>query len=289
MSRMWKGKRVLVTGSEGLIGRELVIQLIQKKAKVAEIDIVNGHGDDISYKHMTELIFNDNKPEIVFHLAGIKGNPKMTKERPVDFMGPMLQFDTNMILAANKHNVKSFLYTSSIAVENPESDKYPAWAKMTAETLIEAMRIQYPKGTKYCIVRPANVYGRFDNFDNPNAMVITSLINKALKNETLVLDRKGSQQERDLINAKDVARNMIKIMEDMPDYPINLCSGKETKIKDIAEIIGKELNIPIKYKNLNIVLGPEKKIMKQNYKLNIQYDLEKGIKEVIEYVKSQKR
>src|SRR3990167_256543 len=150
MSRMWKGKRVLVTGSEGLIGRELVIQLIQKKAKVAEIDIVNGHGDDISYKHMTELIFNDNKPEIVFHLAGIKGNPKMTKERPVDFMGPMLQFDTNMILVANKYNVKRFLYTSSIAVEHPESDWFPAWAKRTAEELINAMRIQYPKGTKYC-------------------------------------------------------------------------------------------------------------------------------------------
>src|SRR3990167_6269483 len=205
MSRMWKGKRVLVTGSEGLIGRELVIQLIQKKAKVAEIDIVNGHGDDISYKHITELIFNDNKPEIVFHLAGIKGNPKMTKERPVDFMGPMLQFDTNMIHSAKVCKVKRFLYTSSIAVENPETDRFPAWAKITSETLIEAMRIQYPKGTQWCIVRPSNVYGKYDNFDNPNAMVITSLIGKAIRDKKITLDNKGSEQYRDFINAKDVA------------------------------------------------------------------------------------
>ena len=143
----WKDKKVMVTGSEGLIGKELVRLLINLGAKVIEIDLKKGF--DLTDKNMVDIIFDGYKPEYVFHLAGVKGNPKMTREKPVDFMQPMILFDTNCICAAQKHNAKRFLYTSSIAVEHPETDKYPAWAKMTGETLIEAMRMQYP--IKYAI------------------------------------------------------------------------------------------------------------------------------------------
>ena len=228
-----------------------------------------------------------SEPEYVFHLAGIKGNPKMTKERPVDFMGPMLQFDTNMILAAQKAGVKRFLYTSSIAVENPKTDKYPAWAKQTAETLIEAMRIQYPKGTEYCVVRPANIYGRFDNFDNLDAMVITKLIKEAISNNKLVVDTTGIKQIRDFINAKDVARGMIKAIEEMPENPINLCSGKGIRIGEIMSIIANELKIPVEQTNLDIILGPDKKVMKDPY-LKPKISIEEGIKEIVQHLKNEK-
>ena len=292
----WKNKKVLVTGSGGMIGKELVILLKELSAEVFEFDIKRTWTSDnydhesinIIDKQLTEEIFNLFRPEITFSLFGIKGNPKMTKERPADFVIPMLQGDTNTIEACQKHGVERMLYTSSIAVENTETDKYPAWAKKTAETLIEAMRIQYPKGTKYCIVRPSNVYGRFDNFNNSNSMVVTSLISKALKNKKLILDKKGEEQIRDIINAKDVARGMIKCMEEMPENPVNLCSGKEIKIKDIAEEISKQLNIKIEYKNLNLILGPNKKIMKNPY-IKSEISLSEGIEEVIEYVKDQKR
>ena len=141
-----------------MIGRELVEQLIELDADVWLVDNKLLDWMDLTEKEVCNRVCAYNI-DYVFHLAGVKGNPKMTKEKPVDFMGPMLQFDTNMIIAAQEAGVKRFLYTSSIAVDNPETDKYPAWAKMTAEHLIEAMRIQYPKGTKYCIVRPSNVYG----------------------------------------------------------------------------------------------------------------------------------
>jgi len=281
----WKNKRVLVTGSEGMIGKELVILLkelfpVNGNCELHQLDVKFGT-DLRNYETCLEAC---KDKDYVFHLAGVKGSPKMTKERPVDFMGPMLQFDTNMILAAQKYGVKKFLYTSSIAVENPESDKYPAWAKQTAETLIEAMRIQYPVkyamgahlndtdeeiaerersgdwiGTKYVIVRPANVYGRFDNFERKDNMVITSLIKKAIDDKKLVMDKKGSEQIRDFINSKDVAKGMIQAMEQMPDKPVNLCSGEGWTIKLIAEIISKHLNIPIEYKDLNLTLGPSKK------------------------------
>ena len=177
----WKDKKVLVCGDKGMIGQELVRQLIDLGIDFSTADIKDGF-DLRDYRVCNAICSNI---DIVFYLVGIKGSPKMTKERPVDFMEPMLKCDTNMITAAQSNGVKRFLYTSSIAVENPESDRFPAWAKKTGETLIEAMRIQYPIkyamsrhlddpdykpndwiGTKWCIVRPANVYGRFDNFDN---------------------------------------------------------------------------------------------------------------------------
>ena len=286
----WKGKKILVTGSEGMIGKELVIQLKELGVDVIHYDKKFDERLDVYNQSYLEGLLKIHNIDFVFHLFGIKGNPKMTKERPLDFMIPMLRGDLNVVEACQRCGVKRMLYTSSIAVENPESDKYPAWAKMTAETLIEAMRIQYPKGTKYCIVRPANVYGRFDNFDNPNAMVVTNLINKALKDNKLILDKKGCCQERDIINAKDVARGMIKAMEEMPDKPVNLCTGEATRIDRMAKIIAKELNITIEYKDLKITLGPNKKVMSNPYiKPEELIPLDIGLKEVIQYARNNNR
>lgn len=275
----WKNKRVLVTGSEGMIGQELVIQLKQLGADVSRSDPKNTPYGDLRYLENCINKLDINEIEYVFHLAGIKGNPHMTKTKPVDFMGPMLQFDTNMIMAS-QGIVRKFLYTSSIAVENPDTDKYPAWAKQTAETLIEAMKIQYPTGTKYCIVRPSNVYG-VEDLNRDNLMVVSNLIKKGLEDNRLILDNLGSQHIRDVIYSKDVARNMIKVMEEMPLFPVNLCSGKQYTIKQIAEIISEELEIPITYEDLNISLGNKKRVMSKNYPLDIKYDLRRGINEII--------
>lgn len=292
---MFKGKKVLVTGSEGMIGRELVLLLEQEGAEVFKFDILrawtNGWKEEGAYEReplditnyeLVKSVFETFQPEFVFNLFGIKGSPKMTSEKPASFMMPMLQGDTNIIRACQEFGVSQMLYTSSIAVLNPQTDKYPAWAKQTAETLIDAMRIQYPEGTKYCIVRPANVYGRFDNFNNPNAMVITSLINKAMTDETFEVWGDGSE-ERDVINARDVARGMMLTMKAMPSVPINLCQGKARKIKDIVEIIEFYTGSKATY-NIKKKTGDKRRVMSSNGKLigfKPEISLKDGLKEVI--------
>ena len=58
-----------------------------------------------------------------------------------------------------------------------ENDKLPGWAKRIGELQAEGYKIQY--NYNISIVRPANVYGNWDNFDLDNSMVIPSLIAKA--------------------------------------------------------------------------------------------------------------
>jgi len=279
-------KRIIVTGAYGMIGKELVELLKKDKNNyVIQADLANGY-DLKDFETCLELC---NGADEVYHLAGIKGNPKKTSERPTDFMVPMLMFDTNMIHAAQLSEVKKFLYTSSIAVLNPKTDRYPAWAKMTAETLIDAMRIQFPKGTKYCIVRPANVYGRYDNFKNPDAMVVTSLINKSLHNDTIEVWGDGTQ-ERDFINAKDVARGMILTMKKMPIVPINLCSGYGISINELLANIIKHYGVGTKLifykKNYNV--GDKRRVMKPNGEIvgfKPTITIEKGVSEIFRELK----
>jgi GDP-L-fucose synthase len=60
-----------------------------------------------------------------------------------------------------------------------ENDRFAGWAKRMGELQVEAYRIEYDWEDIF-IVRPANVYGTYDNFDPKNAMVIPSLIKRAM-------------------------------------------------------------------------------------------------------------
>ena len=143
------------------------------------------------------------------------------------------------------------MFTSSIGVYHPaeifneddvwssfpsENDRIPGWAKRVGELQAEAYEIQY-KWDKISIVRPANVYGPYDNFDPENAMVIPSLINRASSGERPLNVWGDGSPIRDFIYSKDVASGMMKVMEAGYNKPINLGSGTGVTIKEIAETI----------------------------------------------------
>lgn len=280
---LFKDKKILITGHLGMIGRELWEILKSKGALLAGADLKNG----VDLKYFDKCLEITEGMDFVFLLHGIKGNPKMTKERPLDFFVPMVMANTNMLEACRINNVKRVLYTSSIAVENFSTDKFPAIAKMLGEQQIEAMRIQHSKGTKYCVVRPANVYGKYDNFDNPDAMVITSLINQAKKGKITLYN--GGKTERDFIHAKDVALGMIEAMEVMTDKPINLCSETGVKIGLVSAMIASHFGAKIVHaKTETFNSGNQRRVMMRNWNNPLTFDLETGIKEVCDYVKSKK-
>ena len=264
---MFKNQKVLVTGGAGMIGRQLVNLLLERGADVtvADINEPTGLPEEIKFVKANLLYFDQCQnicqgQDYVFNLVGIKCSPKVTMEQPADIMGPMMQFNTNMLEAAMKTNVKWYLYTSTVGVYTPAeifyeddvwkgspspNDWYGGWAKRMGELQCEAYQKQYGEG-KCSIVRPANVYGPYDNFDLKNAMVVPSLIRKAFENDVLEVWGDGSPI-RDFIHAKDVARGMMFAVENKITQPINLGSGNGVTIKEVAEIVANYFNKPIQW------------------------------------------
>jgi GDP-L-fucose synthase len=255
---MYHDRRVLVAGGTGLIGRPLVARLIAQGARVRVVSM-----DDPGRAHpraeflrLNLLSFENclracDGMDFVFNLLGVKRSPAVTGARPASFFVPTLTLDTNLMEAARQCHVERFLFTSSVGVYGPaevfreddvwrtfpsENDRFAGWAKRMGELQAEAYRIEF--GWKeIAIVRPANVYGPYDNFDLDNAMVVPSLIRRVLSGEDPLRVWGDGSAVRDIIHADDVACGMLLALEHADGQPINLGSGTGISIRELVEVI----------------------------------------------------
>lgn len=262
----FKNKNVLVTGGTGLIGRPLVTQLLGLGAhlRVVSLDDPSRAPKGVEFvradlRELSNCVEVAKGMDIVFNLAGIKGSPAMTAERPASFLVPTITFSYNMMEAARREGVERYLYTSSVGVYAPSDhfreddvwstfpsphDRFAGWAKRMGELQAEAYRIEYG-WDKISIVRPANVYGAYDNFDPANAMVIPSLIHRAMGGESPLTVWGDGTPIRDFIHAEDVARGMIMMVERGVNEPVNLGSGNGVSVREIAEAVVANLTQPV--------------------------------------------
>ncbi len=311
---MFKGKIVLVTGGTGLIGRPLVDLLIASGAKVRVASL-----DDASRAHpecefqKCNLMYLENCLKVcegvdyVFHLAGIKGSPAMTAKKPASFFVPTISFNTNMMEAARQKGVRRYLFTSTVGVYSPSevfheddvwktfpspNDRFAGWAKRMGELQAEAYQIEYGWDA-ISIVRPANVYGPGDNFDTNNAMVIPSLIKRAMDGENPLTVWGDGTPIRDFIHAKDVASGMLMMLEKGVNVPVNLGSGTGVTIKQIVDIIVSNLDAKPKVVwDTTKPAGDKKRLMDiaraKSFGWEPKISIEEGIKEVMEWYKQNK-
>jgi len=306
---MYASKKILVTGGTGLIGRPLVELLLQAGAGVRVASLDDGsrcpEGAEFVRGNLTHWDFCQKVVkdiDYVFHLAGIKGSPAMTQKKPASFFVPTISFNTNMMEAARQAGVKRYLYTSTIGVYSPaevfyeddvwqtfpsENDKFAGWAKRMGELQAEAYKIEYG-WDNIAVVRPANVYGSYDNFDPDNAMVIPSLIKRALDGENPLVVWGDGSAIRDFIHARDVARGMLLALEHITGHPVNLGSGVGVTIKRIVEIIvGNMETRPEVVWDTSKPSGDKKRLMDISRARAIGFQpmisIEEGIKEVMDW------
>lgn len=306
----YAGKKVLVTGGTGLIGRPLAERLVAAGADVTVVsldDPARAPKDcrfvQADLREFSECLRVCKGQEIVFQLAGVKGSPAMTAERPASFFVPTLQFSIGMMEAARREGVSRFLFTSSVGVYAPApvfyedavwqsfpspNDRFAGWAKRMGELQADAYRIEYG-WDGISIVRPANVYGPYDNFDTKNAMVIPSLIARVAGGENPLTVWGDGSPVRDFIHARDVARGMMLMVEKKVTEPVNLGSGGGVTIAQLASIVaqlGPDGPVPIVW-DKDKPAGDAKRIMDteraRSHGFECEVSLEEGLRETMEW------
>ena len=264
-------KTVLITGCSGLVGIHLVNQCLEKGYNVIGVDIkksihlpIDNPNFIFSFRNLAqdgevELLFKQYEPDVVFNSFGIKGSPLKAKNEPVDFLYPSFKINTEIINQCAKNNIW-LIFVSSVGVYAPaetfiedsvwktlpsEADWFPSWSKRMGEILLEAYKIQYAY-KNWAIIRPANIFGEYDNFDG-NGTVIATQCKKVFEANEVVSAWGDGTPIRDFVYAGDVADAIIKLYETKNHIIVNFGAGEEITIKsmieDLIEISGKKLEI----------------------------------------------
>jgi len=263
--------KVLVTGSEGMIGHK-VCDLLEGTCELIKADKKTGQDltDFNLCKEFTKGV------DQLYHVAGVKGSGKMTRERPADFFVPMLQMNTNILEAARLNGVKKILYVSSTAVLH---DKYPGFAKEAGEKQLEAYKIQYGFDN-WVVIRPNSVYGEYDNFDPDDGMFIPALMAKVKRGDKKINIGTGGDI-RDFTYSEDVANICVDLMRSWKGN-FNIGASLMSTL-DVANIMKKLSDFTIELNKRELSTG-----RLSDKPVSFDYTpLEEGIKKTWEWYKAQ--
>ena len=254
----FSGRMVLVTGGAGFIGSEVVNQLSNFGAKVTVLDnFISGKKEylknldveiihaDVCDKRAVFDIVKDQ--EIVFHLAALPFIPDC-------YLGPEEFFRINTMGTVNllweaiqSESVKKFIHVSTSEVYGtaryvPMGEDHPllphstyAVSKLAAEKAVFTMHKE--QGFPVVIIRPFNSYG--PRITQP--YIIPEIITQLLQGDSLKLG--NIESSRDFTYVEDTAKGieLAAVKRQVVGEIINIGSGKDYKIKELAMIIAKIL------------------------------------------------
>jgi GDP-L-fucose synthase len=256
MSSHWQARRVLVTGGAGFLGSFVVDQL---RREGAEVFVPRSRDYDLVDRGAVHRLIADAKPELVIHLAARVGGIGANRENPGRYVFENAMMGLHVFEECRLAGVPKLVATGTICaypkfapVPFKEDDLWNGYPEETnapygiAKKLMlvqsQAYRDQY--GMHSVVLFPVNLYGPRDNFDLQSSHVIPAMIRK------LVAAREHGEREvvlwgdgtptREFLYVEDAARGIVMAAEryDSSD-PVNLGSGEEISIRDLAERIAK--------------------------------------------------
>ena len=264
---MKEDSRILVTGGTGFIGRFLCEEF--KKRSYRNILALGKKDYNLTREREVEKLFEENGGlEVVIHLAGVSGGVGYIKENPGKVFYENIMMNSLMLEHSRINGVKKFVGVGS-AYCYPKNSVAPfkeedIWngeveqsglayslAKKMMLVQSQAYRKQYGFNAIYLLL--SSVYG-----PSSTPYVVSSLIKEfcqAVSANKNVANVWGSGEvSRDFLYAEDAAEAIFKATKEYNGAePINIGSGKETRIFDLAKMIAAEIGF-----NGEIVLDKSK-------------------------------
>ncbi len=252
-----RNARIYVAGHRGLAGsaiwRELQLSgfthLIGRTH--AELDLL----DSLA----VHRFFENEKPEYIFIAAAKVGGIVANSSQPAQFLFENLQIQNNIIHNAHGFGVKKLLFLGSSCIypkfaPQPLKEEYLltgpleptnewyAVAKIAGIKMCQAYRRQY--GCNFISAMPTNLYGANDNYDLQTSHVLPALIRKfheaKTANAPTVTCWGSGSPLREFMHSDDLGSALLFLMENYDEEQfINVGSGVEVSIKDLASLIAK--------------------------------------------------
>ena len=250
-------KTVVVTGGGGFLGKAVCNRLYKNSGNNV-ISLPGKRYYDLTKVEYTDLVLDQYEPDVVIHLAAKVGGIGANKKNPGLFMYENLAMGMNLIESCRKYGkLEKFIMVGTVCsypkftpVPFTESDIWNGYPEETnapygiAKKALIEMLIAYEKqyGFKSTNLIPVNMYGPHDNFNPEYSHVIPALILKYKK--AISLDLKSveiwgtGRASREFLYVEDCARAIEKSIDiETGSQPINVGTGSEISIKDLAHLI----------------------------------------------------
>jgi GDP-L-fucose synthase len=244
--------RTLVTGGGGFLGSHLVDRL---EAEGDDVFVARHEDFDLTRQDDAESLFDEARPDRVFHLAGEVGGIGANMANPGRYWYANVIMGAHVLELSRIRNVEKLIVVGTVCaypkhtpVPFREDDLWNGYPEETnapygvakKSVLVGAQAYRQQYGLNAIFLLPTNLYGPRDSFHPTNAHVIPDLIRKMVDSpEEVVLWGDGSPT-REFLYVDDCVEGLVLAANryDAPD-PVNLGAGKEISIRDLAELVAR--------------------------------------------------